>query len=83
MPERVMNVRVDVSRWTEREIEAVDRAERVEIWREADRRVEEGATHVSLRVETSDEAEARNLVRDALHGLMDLDVHAFGPYGSG
>ena len=81
MPEEIITVRVEVPSWTAREIEAVDSAERVEIWREADRRNEAVATHVSLDVEASDEAEARNLVRNALRGLMELDVHAFGPFG--
>jgi hypothetical protein len=83
MPERVINVRVEVPRWTGREIEAVDAAERVMTWREADRRTDEGPTHVSLRVKASDEAEARALIREALQGLMRLDLDAFGPYGSG
>jgi hypothetical protein len=79
MREGVITTRVEVSRWTEREISAVNAAEGVAIWREADRRPEDGPTHVSLRVKASDDTEARTLVRSALRGLMELDVDAFGP----
>ncbi len=69
---------VEVPRWTEPEINAIDAAERVATWREADRRIVGAPTHVSLDVEASDDAEeARGLVRGALQGLVNLHPDAF------
>lgn len=75
----VITTRVEVPHWTEAEIAAVNAAERVATWREADSRTEKAQTHVSLRVNASDEDEARSLVRAALRGLMELEIDSFGP----
>jgi hypothetical protein len=73
MWEGVITTRVEVPRWTQREIAAVNAAEHVAIWRDADRRPQNRPTHVSLQVKASDEADARPRVRAALRGLMELD----------
>jgi len=74
MSDEIITMLVRVPRWTAGEITAVCAATRFATWREADRRPLEGSTDVSLDVEASTDAEARQLARAA---LGDLHPDAF------
>jgi hypothetical protein len=65
---------VEVPRWTQSEIVAVATADRVAAWRDVDLYAVDRPTEVSLDVNASTDAEARQLVRVA---LGDLHPDAF------
>ena len=70
MVEDRITLLVEVPRWTERELIAIDAAERVEIWRTSDRIAADGtATEISFDVRASSDLDARQAIRAVLGNL--------------
>lgn len=68
-----ITILVEAARWTEAEVDAVDAAERVATWREADREAHDGSTQVSLDVKASSAVEGCREVRAVL-GYLPPDA---------
>jgi hypothetical protein len=74
MGTEMITMLVRLPRWTEAEIVAVAKADRVDTWREAELLAREDPTDVSLDVAASTHADARAVVRAV---LGPLPPHAF------